>query len=279
MTYRKLLNDAKEYLKSAGIADAEIDAWYLLSHVFGISRAYFLLYGQDECPEDKVSVYENLLKKRAARIPLQYITGVQEFMGLEFEVDENVLIPRQDTEILVEEVLKVCKGKSVLDLCTGSGCIILSLAKYGNLKRAVGSYISQKALQVARKNSEKLNLDVLLICSDLFEKIEGKYDIIVSNPPYIKSEDYISLMPEVRDHEPKLALEAGTDGLIFYRRIINDLPRFLNPGGFVFFEIGYDQGEAVEKLLSKAGFTDIKVKKDLSGLDRVVYAKTVSHTK
>ena len=139
--------------------------------------------------------------------------------------------------------------------------------------------ISEKALQVARKNAKKLNLDVLFICSDLFEKIEGKYDIIVSNPPYIKSEDYISLMPEVRDHEPKLALEAGTDGLIFYRRIINDLPRFLNPGGFAFFEIGYDQGEAVEKLLSKAGFTDIKVKKDLSGLDRVVYAKTVSHTK
>mgnify|MGYP001042594736 FL=1 len=279
MTYRQLLNESREYLKNAGVADAEIDAWYLLSHVFGISRADFLLYGQDECPKDKVTVYKKLIEKRAARIPLQYITGVQEFMGLEFDVDENVLIPRQDTEILVEEVLKVCKGKSVLDLCTGSGCIILSLAKYGNLKMAVGSDISEKALQVARKNAKKLNLDVLFICSDLFEKIEGKYDIIVSNPPYIKSEDYISLMPEVRDHEPKLALEAGTDGLIFYRRIINDLPRFLNPGGFVFFEIGYDQGGAVEKLLSKAGFTDIKVKKDLSGLDRVVYAKTVSHTK
>lgn len=276
-TYREVLRDARDFLKKAGVAEYEVDAWYLFAHVFDINRALFFLHEQDECPEDKVSLYKKLLEKRAARIPLQYITGVQEFMGLEFEVNENVLIPRQDTEILVEEVLKVCKGRTVLDMCTGSGCIVISLAKYGDLKRAVGSDISEKALQVAVKNAEKMNVDVTFICSDLFENIEGKYDIITSNPPYIKSDEFLTLMPEVRDHEPKLALEAGTDGLIYYKRIINALPEFLNPGGRVFFEIGYDQGKAVSGLLAKAGFFDIYVKKDLSGLDRVVCAKAVSY--
>lgn len=276
-TYREVLRDARDFLKKAGVAEYEVDAWYLFAHVFDINRALFFLHEQDECPEDKVSLYKKLLEKRAARIPLQYITGVQEFMGLEFEVNENVLIPRQDTEILVEEVLKVCKGRTVLDMCTGSGCIVISLAKYGDLKRAVGSDISEKALQVAVKNAEKMNVDVTFICSDLFENIEGKYDIITSNPPYIKSDEFLTLMPEVRDHEPKLALEAGTDGLIYYKRIINALPEFLNPGGRVFFEIGYDQGKAVSGLLAKAGFCDIYVKKDLSGLDRVVCAKAVSY--
>lgn len=274
-TYKELLQAAREFLRNEGIADADIDAWYLLAHVFGINRADFLIGGQDECPEDKALIYKGLVEKRAARIPLQYITGVQEFMGLEFKVNENVLIPRQDTEILVEEVLKICKGKTVLDLCTGSGCIILSLAKLGKLKKAVGVDISEKALQVAKINADKLGVDVTLIYSDLFEKIEGKYDIIVSNPPYIKSQEILSLMPEVRDHEPKLALDAGDDGLIFYRRIIKDIKGFINPGGYVFFEIGYDQGENVKEMLIKAGFTDIFIKKDFSGLDRVVCAKAV----
>lgn len=277
-TYNDLLRTGREILKQAGITDYHVDAWYLLAYVFDINRSDFILRGQEECPEDKVLIYNELLKKRAARIPLQYLTGVQEFMGLEFMVNEHVLIPRQDTETLVEEVLKVCEGKSVLDLCTGSGCIIISLAKFGNLKIAVGADISEKALHTAIKNAENLNVDVTFVCSDLFEKIEGKYDIIVSNPPYIKSEEISILMPEVRDHEPTLALDAGTDGLVYYKRIIDDLPKFLNPGGYVFFEIGYDQKEDVSKLLYEAGFTDIYVKKDLSGLDRVICAKAVSHT-
>lgn len=274
-TYKELLYAAREVLRKAGIADAEVDAWYLLTHVFGISRTDFFIHGQDECSKDKALVYKELVERRAARIPLQYITKVQEFMGLEFEVDKNVLIPRQDTEILVEEVLKVCSGKSVLDLCTGSGCIIISLAKLGSLKKAVGTDISEKALQVAKRNADKLNVDVTLICSDLFEKIEGNYDIIVSNPPYIKSDDLLSLMPEVRDHEPRLALYAGADGLVYYKKIIKDLPKYINSGGYVFFEIGHDQGDAVKNLLIKAGYRDIYIKKDLSGLDRVVCAKAV----
>lgn len=274
-SFNELLQDAKNILRNNGIADADIDAWYLLAHVFGMSRADYIIHAKDEAPKDIALIYKEMVEKRASHIPLQYITGVSEFMGLEFLVDENVLIPRQDTEILVEEVLKVCKGKSVLDICTGSGCIILSLAKLGSLKKAVGCDISVKALQVAKKNADKLGVEVTLICSDIFENIEGKYDIIVSNPPYIKSEEISSLMPEVRDHEPRLALEGGSDGLIFYRRIINDLKRFINPGGYIFFETGYDQGEAVKDLLTTAGFSDIYIKKDLSGLDRVVCAKAV----
>lgn len=273
-SYKELLQHAREFLKKNGIADADADAWYLLSHVFGISRTDLLIRGQEPCPEDKVLEYIRLVEKRASCIPLQYLTRIQEFMGLEFEVDEHVLIPRQDTELLVEEILKVSKNKSVLDLCTGSGCIIISIVKSGDLKSATGVDISEKALQVARKNAQNLNADVTLVCSDLFEKVVGNYDIIVSNPPYIKSGELLSLMAEVRDHEPKLALDGGYDGLEFYRRIINGLDGFLNPGGYVFFEIGHDQGEAVKSLLRKAGFIDIYVKKDFSGLDRIVCGKS-----
>lgn len=275
-TYKELLQTARKFLKDGGIADAELDAWYLLVHVFGINRADFFMQENEEAPEYQTQRYMELVERRSLHLPLQYITGTQEFMGLEFEVDENVLIPRQDTELLVEEVLKVCKGKSVLDMCTGSGCIIISLSKLGNIKNAIGVDISQKALQVADRNAKNYNTDVNFIQSDLFEKVMGNYDIIVSNPPYIKSEELLSLMPEVKDHEPKLALDAGSSGLIFYERIINDLDEYLNPGGYVFFEIGYDQGEAVLGFLKDAGFIDIKIKKDFCNLDRLVCARKSS---
>lgn len=272
-TYKELLQTAREFLKNNGIADADLDAWYLLAHVFGINRADFFMYGNEFASKQKALQYKELIEKRASHIPLQYITGTQEFMGLEFEVDENVLIPRQDTELLVEEVLQVCKGKSVLDMCTGSGCIIISLSKFGGIKKAVGTDISQKALQLASKNAKNHNVDVKFIKSDLFDKLVGNYDIIVSNPPYIRSEELISLMPEVKDYEPKQALDAGPTGLIFYERIINDIDSYLNPGGYIFLEIGYDQGEAVSNMLYKAKLVDINVKKDFCDLDRVVLAR------
>ena len=272
-TYRDLLQAACEHLEKHGIADAEMDAWFLLAHVFGINRVDYLLDGQKELQKDKTLEYMELVRKRASHIPLQHLTGTQEFMGLEFEVNEHVLIPRQDTEILVEEVLRVSEDKSVLDLCTGSGCILISLAKLGRIKSGVGIDISDNALQVAGRNAKRLNADVTLINSDLYKNVGGKYDIIVSNPPYIKTTDLVSLMPEVRDHEPRPALEGGRDGLTFYKRIIKDLDRFLNPGGYVFFEIGYDQGEAVKEMLQLAGFIDVCIKKDFSGHDRVVYGQ------
>ena len=273
MTYKELLQTAREFLKMNGIADADLDAWYLLAHVFGINRADFFMYGSELVSKNKALQYNELIKKRAEHLPLQYITGRQEFMGLEFEVDENVLIPRQDTELLVEEALKVCKGKSVMDMCTGSGCIIISLAKLGGIKNAVGTDISDKAIDVASRNAKKHNTDVKFIQSDLFEKLVGSYDIIISNPPYIKSEELRSLMPEVRDHEPRQALDAGSTGLIFYDRIIKDINRYLNPGGYIFLEIGYDQGNAISSMLHDAGFTDINVKKDFCDLDRLVCAR------
>ena len=232
-TYKELLKTAYEFLKSNGVADADVDSWYLLTHVFGLSRVEFFIHGQEICPKDKAKEYMKLIEKRANHIPLQYLLGTQEFMGLEFEVNEDVLIPRQETELLVEEVLKLSNNKSVLDLCTGSGCIIISLAKLGCLKRAVGVDISEKhcRLQIGIEKSIRQKWSLLrVICLML----EGKYDIIISNPPYIKSLDLASLMPEVKDWEPVLALDGGPDGLRFYKKIISDLYRFLNPEAMFF---------------------------------------------
>lgn len=269
-TYRQLLNIAQSKLREKNILDADVDAWYLLAHTFGISRHEFILNGDKEVSVEDSKRYMDLIELRASHIPLQYITGTQEFMGLEFEVSKDVLIPRQDTECLVEEVLKICDNKSVLDMCTGSGCIIISLAKLGRLKEAYGADISEKALALATRNVNKHKVDVKLIQSDLFQNIEGTYDIIVSNPPYIPSDEIRSLMPEVRDYEPMIALDGACDGLDYYRRIISSLKEFLNPDGWVFFEIGYNQGMDVKRLLEKEGFSDVFIKQDLSGLDRIV---------
>lgn len=272
-TYKELLQTAREILKLQGITDADVDAWYLLAHVFGIKRTDFLLHGEEYAPDSGSRAYMELVERRAQHIPLQHLTGTQEFMGLEFLVNEDVLIPRQDTELLVEEVLKVCENKSVLDMCTGSGCIIISLAKLGRLKKAAGADISEKALSVAEKNAANLSAEVELIQSNLFERIEESYDIIVSNPPYIPTAEIDILMPEVKDHEPLLALNGSGDGLEFYRRIAASSVCFLNNGGSVFLEIGYNQGRDVRQILLEEGFTDVIIKKDLSGHDRVVSAR------
>ena len=195
-------------------------------------------------------------------------------MGLPFLVNESVLIPRQDTEVLVETALAMMKPECrLLDMCTGSGCILLSLAKLGTVAEGVGVDISEGALKVAERNRENLGLpQVRLVHSNLFESVEGVFDMIVSNPPYIPTEDIEDLMREVRDHEPHLALDGSKDGLLFYRKLAEESGRYLVPGGSLLFEIGYDQGKAVSQLLDQAGFKDIHVKKDLAGLDRVVYA-------
>lgn len=272
-TYYENLQTARDYLRGKGIADADVDAWYLLAHVLGINRSEFFLQREEQLPEDKASRYHSLVEQRASHIPLQHITGTQEFMGLEFEVNEHVLIPRQDTELLVEEVRKFCAGKTVLDLCTGSGCIIISLAKLGNIRRAAAVDISDKALETAAKNAGKHEVHIEFIESDLYEKVDGVYEIIVSNPPYIRAGEIEALMPEVKDHEPYIALEGGADGLVFYRRIIEGLKSHLSENGRVFFEIGHDQAEAVKQLLAMEGYEEIQIKRDLSGLDRVVCAK------
>ena len=345
-----VLNYGKKILKNAGIVEADLDAWYLFEQSFGISRAQYFLCAREnivgstaqkiavqeqhgdllesgnalDCAElwlkEKLSAYEHALKKRAARIPLQQIIGQQEFMGLSFFVNEHVLIPRQDTETLVELVLQEQKDKdiSILDMCTGSGCIAVSLKKLGGYAHVEGADISEEALKVAKRNSEEIleNSDVnndavssrteqIQNCtnltnnqnkqdnseermvseasklsqagvtfrhSDMFSNFPEteQFDVIVSNPPYIPSAVIEELEPEVRDHEPRGALDGTADGLYFYRILAEECAKHLTPGGHVYFEIGYDQGMAVKELLDNHGFKDTRVIQDLAGKDRVV---------
>ena len=345
-----VLNYGKKILKNAGIAEVDLDAWYLFEQIFGISRAQYFLCAREnivgstaqkiavqeqhgdllesgnalECAElwlkEKLSAYEHALKKRAARIPLQQIIGQQEFMGLSFFVNEHVLIPRQDTETLVELVLQEQKDKdiSILDMCTGSGCIAVSLKKLGGYAHVEGADISEEALKVAKRNSEEIleNNDVnndavnsrteqIQNCtnltnnqnkqdnseermvsevrrvsqtgvtfrhSDMFSSFREteQFNVIVSNPPYIPSAVIEELEPEVRDHEPRGALDGTADGLYFYRILAEECAKHLTPGGHVYFEIGYDQGAAVKELLDIHGFKDTRVIQDLTGKDRVV---------
>lgn len=345
-----VLNYGKKILKNAGIVEADLDAWYLFEQSFGISRAQYFLCAREnivgstaqkmaaqeqtgnslesknalDCVElwlkEKLSAYENALKKRAARIPLQQIIGQQEFMGLSFFVNEHVLIPRQDTETLVELVLQEQKDKdiSILDMCTGSGCIAVSLKKLGGYAHVEGADISEESLKVAKRNSEEIleNNDVnndavssrteqIQNCtnltnnqnkqnnsakrkiseasklsqagvtfrhSDMFSNFPEteQFDVIVSNPPYIPSAVIEELEPEVRDHEPRGALDGTADGLYFYRILAEECAKHLTPGGHVYFETGYDQGAAVKELLDIHGFKDTRVIQDLAGKDRVV---------
>ena len=345
-----VLNYGKKILKNAGIVEADLDAWYLFEQIFGISRAQYFLCAREniagntaqkmaaqeqtgnslesknalDCVElwlkEKLSAYENTLEKRASHIPLQQILGQQEFMGLTFFVNEHVLIPRQDTETLVELVLNEQKDKnvSILDMCTGSGCIAVSLKKLGGYACVEGADISEEALKVAKRNSEEIleNSDVnndavssrteqiqnctnltnnqnkqdnsedrmvsevrrvpqtgvIFRRSDMFSAFPEteRFNVIVSNPPYIPSAVIEELEPEVRDHEPRGALDGTADGLYFYRILAEECAKHLTPGGHVYFEIGYDQGAAVKELLDIHGFKDTRVIQDLTGKDRVV---------
>jgi len=274
-TLEDALQAGRSLLKEKEILDGNLDAWYLLSYYFQMNRTEYILHSSKPITDEHYHQYLQLVQRRGNHIPLQYITGEQEFMGLNFMVSEEVLIPRQDTEILVEEVLKVAKGKDVLDLCTGSGCIIISLVKLGEIKNAVGVDISEGALSVAKENAKQLQAEVKFVQSDMYAQVQDRFDILVSNPPYIPSREILDLMDEVKNHEPIIALDGKIDGMYFYRIIINGLSLHLKPSGYVFLEIGYNQGEAVSKLLKDVGITDISVIKDLAGLDRVVRGRYI----
>lgn len=272
-TIEQVLKDGETRLKNAFIGDAKLDAWYLMEYCFHMNRVSFLLDKNKTVPKEKEEEYVILIEKRASHIPLQHLTGEQEFMGYSFYVNEHVLIPRQDTEILVEEVISYVDGKKVLDMCTGSGCILISLSKEAELQKGIGADISKEAIKIAKKNAQRNKSNVTFICSNLFESIHEKFDIIVSNPPYIESKVIEQLMPEVRLHEPKIALDGAEDGLYFYRKIIKKAKFYLESEGRLFFEIGYNQGKEVSLLMEEEGYQDIHIKKDLAGLDRVVYGK------
>lgn len=276
MTYRECYEQGCRTLQAAGIEEATLDARLLLEAVCGTDRNDLLAHGEQPVMSQAEEKYLNWIRQRAEHIPLQQLTGEQDFMGLTFSVNEHVLIPRQDTEILVEEVLKeLHDGMRILDMCTGSGCILLSLLHYSNDCEGLGVDLSAEALEVAGQNVLKVLTPekaehAHFLQSDLFEKLEDKFEIIVSNPPYIASAEVEKLMPEVRDHEPRMALDGTEDGLYFYRRIIEEAGKHLVSSGMLFFEIGYDQGQAVSELMRAQGYREVQVVQDYAGLDRVV---------
>lgn len=281
-TLREILNQGKKRLIEAQVPEADADAWVLMEFAFGIEKSYYFLHENDRIEKEQRQKYENLIALREKRIPLQQITGKAWFMGYEFCVDERVLTPRFDTEILAEEAGKLLRpGMRLLDMCTGSGCILLSLlAEYQSMQlEGVGVDISPDALQVAGMNRERLGVDACLVESDLFAQVEGRFDIIVSNPPYIASGELPGLMPEVRDHEPWIALDGKEDGLYFYRRIVEQAGDYMNPGGWLCFEIGYDQGKALEEMLKAAAYEEVRIEKDLAGLDRVAVGRKPQDTR
>ena len=276
MTYRECYEQGCRTLQAAGIEEATLDARLLLEAVCGTDRNDLLVHGEQPVMPQAEEKYLSWIRQRAEHIPLQQLTGEQDFMGLTFSVNEHVLIPRQDTEILVEEVLKELHDRMrILDMCTGSGCILLSLLHYSNDCEGLGVDLSAEALEVAGRNVLKVLTPekaehAHFLQSDLFEKVEGKFEIIVSNPPYIASAEVEKLMPEVRDHEPRMALDGTEDGLHFYRRIIKEAGKHLVNSGMLFFEIGYDQGQAVSELMRAGGYREVQVVQDYAGLDRVV---------
>ncbi|MCR4657659.1 MAG: peptide chain release factor N(5)-glutamine methyltransferase [Lachnospiraceae bacterium] len=278
---RELYNDAVSRFIRAGIEEREAksNAGLLLGHVFGIDRNFIYAHGDHQIPEgERLSEFYELIRKREERIPLQHLTHKQSFMGMDFYVDRNVLIPRPDTELLVEEaMIEVSDGAKVLDLCCGSGCILLSLMKYKNGIDGYFSDISAPALSVCGRNAGSLGLSdsIHLIESDLFTGISEdlRFDAILSNPPYIRTSDIEKLEPEVREHDPGIALDGHEDGLYFYRRIAHDAKRYLLLSGLLILETGFDQGDAVSDILKKEGYAGIEIKKDYSGNDRVVRAR------
>jgi len=280
-TIDEVLQEGKFRLKAAGKENHALEAEWLLAEVLGLERVQLFLQG--ELPmeqEDFIERYRELISQREKNRPLQYILGHCAFMGLQFFVGEGVLVPRADTEVLVETVLETAKThglKTFVDVGTGSGCIALSLAHHGVLS-GFGLDISTKALFYAKKNKEALGIEeITFFESDLFSALPqnlcGHIDMIVSNPPYIETQVIDGLMQEVKDYEPLSALDGGDDGLDFYREIIFRGRNWLKYKGWLFFEIGYNQGEAVCALMEENGFSEIMLKQDLAGKDRVVFGR------
>ncbi|MBQ7534271.1 MAG: peptide chain release factor N(5)-glutamine methyltransferase [Stomatobaculum sp.] len=310
MTFRELLMEGRRRLEAAGVEEAENDARLLLLDTYRIDWCSLVSVYEMRVPVNPPTppvsackviprridheteaggAYLSVIDRRAARVPLQYLTHEQNFCGSDLYVDERVLIPRQDTEVLVAAALDVAAMldgfPALLDLCTGSGCIPIALSRLGDFGSITASDLSAEALEVAKINAEQNGAQIRFVQSDLFDAFKKKsasgesipepaerFDLITCNPPYIRRGDLAGLQPEVRDYEPAMALDGGEDGLDFYRRLAAEAGQFLNPGGGICFEIGFDQAADVAALLEKAGFQDIQVRKDLAGLDRVVTA-------
>lgn len=276
LTYRQMCHNGAAILADAGITDAEYDSFALLEYITGMDRTAYILNGSKSVPGDIAERYDAVIDRRSSHIPLQHITGQAWFYGRGFNVNSDVLVPRQDTEVLVSEALKVINAKdSVLDMCTGSGCIIITLALEKKLGRALGADISEAALKVASGNREKLGADdVTFVKSNIFSDInvndDELFDVIVSNPPYIATGEIETLTEEVRIHDPYIALDGLEDGLHFYREITQQSMNYIKSGGWLLYEIDCTQAHDVSDIMSEYGYSNIKVIKDLAGLDRVV---------
>lgn len=286
VTVGQLIKEGTEVLQAVGLDTPRLDVEVLLYNLLGVERIYIMMYPDKEVSCDIERKFREGIEKRTKFMPIQYIINKQEFMGLDFHVEEGVLIPRPDTEILVEKVINIYKEENypnkakIMDIGTGSGAIVVSLARFINNSVLTAIDISPKALEIAKKNasSNKVENKITFHLGSLFSPIQGKdeyktYDFVISNPPYIPRAVVETLEPNVKDYEPMLALDGGEDGLDFYREITKGAVDYLKDGGWLVFEIGYDQGEAVGNLLNVNGFTSVKVLKDLAGLDRVVLGK------
>lgn len=278
MKIKELLKTSIEDLKNIDIDDANLKAKILLAEVLGKEKEYLLIHDNDELDAKVIDTYNKMIERLKSGEPVQYILNKQEFMGLNFYVDKNVLIPQPDTENIVEEVIAITevlkKTKNelkILDMCTGSGAIAISLAKYVEKTLIYASDISENALKIAEENATRNLVNVVFFKSDVFKNIipAFQFDVIVSNPPYIETKVIPELSKEVRS-EPELALDGGEDGLKFYREIIKNAKEYLTENGYLVFEIGYDQRESVMTLLKDNGYKNIYSKKDLAGNDRVV---------
>lgn len=280
ITYEQALSEGRSRLQESGIEEYAVDGFLLMSEILGMTKTAYYMRQKDIIPDKDYEKYMTAVHRRQNREPLQYITGHAYFMGYDFAVNPDVLIPRMDTECLVLETEKIIKQSNVtdtdgkcrlLDMCTGSGCILVSLALRNPMIEGLGADISEKALKTAKENARRLQCEnAEFIRSDLFEDISGKFDIIVSNPPYIKTGVISSLMEEVKTYEPYNALNGHEDGLYFYEKITKQSLNFLDDGGFLCYEIGYDQGAEVVSVMTENGFKNCRVIKDLAGLDRVV---------
>lgn len=301
---KELIKIGQTQLEEAGVADAAIDSKELYCFMMGYDKVSLMMHWQDVLQDNQCEAYFDLIQRRAERVPLQHITEEQEFMGLSFKVNENVLIPRQDTETMVEDAIELVTkgtlrrneylqdkgmkaGAEILDLCCGSGAIGISLASNISKAKVTCSDISESALAVAKENASRNDCKIKFIQSSMFDSkaFEGtfgkkKYDLIISNPPYIESHEIDVLEPEVRDHEPRLALDGGEDGLDFYRMIAEDAWEHLKKNGCIMLEIGYNQKDAVKEILRQTEKYDkIVGLTDLTGKDRIVVASLKTEQK
>ena len=269
ITVAEVLNRSIDQLKKYNIENPQLNAEQIISHILDLNKTNLYLKSKDILDNEKSDLIEQLILRRTKHEPLQYILGETEFYGCKIKVNPDVLIPRPETELLVEKVRQEDFG-SILEIGTGSGAIAIALAKQMKNIQIKATDISKKALRIARQNAELNNVSIDFIQSDIFENIKGKYDIIVSNPPYISQNEYDKLAPEILDYEPEIALLANDEGLSYYKKILANSKDYLTDRGKIYFEIGYDQAEKIKEIAKENGFDKVNVFKDLNGFDRIV---------